>query len=206
MPVTFLVRCPDLFSISVVKLTPLQSVPYDGPLSRELLVFNSFQKTLMRTLRALVESTTVHMLLRGDARRNREDWLDITMSLPFGFDTNTVMGIIVKIYCDIVHSQEQDENPPPHDQSIADAINILQDALGTCIRDVRAEVQRAFRFWDGVSSTIASFTDTQKKLSTWIRLLQVCLSVKVLKDEKAIAPELAAQFEEADAWLRSYRN
>jgi hypothetical protein len=51
-----------------------------GPLSRELLVFNSFVRALGKSLRQLFEATTVHILLSGDARRNRDDFLDIILS------------------------------------------------------------------------------------------------------------------------------
>jgi hypothetical protein len=57
-----------------------QSQQWTGPLSRELLVFNSFVRSLSRSLRHLFEAVCEHLLLRGDARRAREDFIDIALS------------------------------------------------------------------------------------------------------------------------------
>jgi hypothetical protein len=61
----------------------VQPAPWSAPLSRELLVFNSFVRSLTRALRTLLEVTSLNMLLRNDARRARDDLLDIALSLPF---------------------------------------------------------------------------------------------------------------------------
>jgi hypothetical protein len=37
------------------------------------------------------------MLLRGDAKRNRDDLLDIALSLPFQGEVNTGFGILAKV-------------------------------------------------------------------------------------------------------------
>lgn len=130
----------------------IQSQAWDGPLSRELLVFNSFVKTLTRSLRTLIEATVVHLLLRGDAKRDRSDWLDIAGMLPFSFESNTIMGIIFKGYCDAVHymTNEGFDASTVKEQ----AVSALQDAFGSGIRDIKGEVQRAFRFWDAVRSAL----------------------------------------------------
>lgn len=57
-----------------------QPQQWAGPLSRELLVFNSFVKALSKSLRQLFEAATIHILLSGDARRNRDDFLDLILS------------------------------------------------------------------------------------------------------------------------------
>lgn len=57
-----------------------QAQQWSGPLSRELLVFNSFVRALSRSLRQLFEAICVHMLLRGEAKRNRDDYVDIALS------------------------------------------------------------------------------------------------------------------------------
>lgn len=85
--------------LSIVPLT-FKAEAWTGPVSRSLLVFNSFLRCLSRSLRALLEATTVNLLLKGDARRSREDYLEITLSLPFSRDTNTGMGVVWKGWCD----------------------------------------------------------------------------------------------------------
>jgi hypothetical protein len=76
---------------------PYQAQPWDAPLSRELLAFNSFHRALSRSLRILVEATALNLLLRGDASRGREDLLDIAMALPFQNESNTGFGILAKV-------------------------------------------------------------------------------------------------------------
>lgn len=119
-------------------------------------MFNSFVKTLTRSLRTLIESTVVQLLLRGDAKRDRTDWLDIAGMLPFSFESNTVMGVIFKAYCDAVDSMMTEGQDAAE---IKDSVvSALQDAFGSSIRDVKGEVQRAFRFWDAVSSFFFSLS------------------------------------------------
>ncbi len=57
-------------------------------------MFNSFVRSLSRALRTLVEVTTLNMLLRSDARRERDDLLDIALSLPFQGEVNTGFGVL----------------------------------------------------------------------------------------------------------------
>lgn len=87
----------------VLSIVPLnfKKESWTGPVSRSLLVFNSFLKTLSRSLRFLLESTSINMFLKNDAnKKNREDFLEISLSLPFKSDINTGMGILWKGWCD----------------------------------------------------------------------------------------------------------
>lgn len=59
----------------------VQPEQWTGPLSRELLVFNSFVKSTTKALRQLLEALNVHILLSGDARRMRDDYLDMCISM-----------------------------------------------------------------------------------------------------------------------------
>lgn len=99
-------------------------------------------------MRALIESVLTHLLLRGDAVRKREDFIELSASLPFYTDPSTVMGIVVKGYCDAVHYMGSEGNSG--EQMKQDVIDAMQQAFGSGIRDVKAEVVRSFRFWDCV--------------------------------------------------------
>jgi len=63
-------------------------------------VFNSFVRSLTRALRTLLETTTLNMLLRNDCKKNRDDLLDIGLSLPFQGEVNTGFGVLAKVYLD----------------------------------------------------------------------------------------------------------
>jgi len=102
-----------------------------------------------------MEATTAHMLLRSDARRSREDYLDIALSLPFQNDTNTGMGIVVKGYCDAVYvmsAQVDGGMTGEQGKEIKEAaVELLETPFGTSVKNVKGELERGFRFWDTVS-------------------------------------------------------
>ncbi|RYE45556.1 MAG: hypothetical protein EOP48_22100 [Sphingobacteriales bacterium] len=50
-----------------------QPQQYAGPLSRELLVFNSFARSIQRCSRQLMEVISTHMFLTGAVKRQREN-------------------------------------------------------------------------------------------------------------------------------------
>ena len=136
----------------------LQPQQWSGPLSRELLVFNAFVKSLTRALRTLLEVTSVNTLLRGDAKRHRDDLLDIALSLPFQTDVNTGFGILAKVYLDaLTHINNRQRVRDPNAEGVKEA---KQLALDICeetfpgIKYPKAEVERGFRFWDCVSNTL----------------------------------------------------
>ena len=57
-----------------------KKIGYTGPLSRNLLAFNGFSRTLTRELRNFTEMTLVHMLMEGDVDRDsskRGDWAEL---------------------------------------------------------------------------------------------------------------------------------
>lgn len=162
----------------VLSIVPLnfKSESWTGPVSRSLLVFNSFLKTLSRSLRSLLEATTVNMLLKGDARRSREDYLEISLSLPFKSDTNTGMGILWKGWCDACshigsqmglgtredlggfasHAVQGQEPAPMSEEKkqsleeVKAAVSGMLDGAFGNVRDVRHELARGVRFWDVV--------------------------------------------------------
>ncbi|CAO1628748.1 unnamed protein product [Parajaminaea phylloscopi] len=172
-----------------MSLLPMQYKPeaWTAPVSRELLVFNSFVKSLGRSMRYLVETIASTMLLRSDARRARDDYLDIALSLPFQSDTNTGLGVVFKCYIEAFiafHSR-----PPTEDEmGSADAIesknSVLEmlDSTFANVRNVKGEIQRGFRYWE-------------------------CLMVAVrqLSETESVAKDVAKDFEAADKWLRPFR-
>ena len=133
-------------------VTDMQAQAWSAPLSRELLVFNSFVRSLTRALRTLLEVTTLNMLLRNDARRGRDDLLDITISLPFQAEVNTGFGVLAKVYLDtLTHLNNQTRVRDPNAEGVKEC---KQMALEICeetfpgVKQPQQEVERGFRFWD----------------------------------------------------------
>jgi hypothetical protein len=146
----------------------VQQSGWKGPISAELLAFNSFVRALSRSLRTLLEATAFNLLLRGDARRAREDYLEIAISLPFHYDANVGMGVMCKAYCDLIYTLALKRNldkdvlgteqwTQAKEQAAAmlgpgDGEGFFQD-----VRNVRAELERGFRFWDVVRAILTFF-------------------------------------------------
>jgi hypothetical protein len=121
-------------------------------------VFNSFVRSLTRALRTLLEVTTLNMLLRADARRARDDFLDIALSLPFQNEVNTGFGVLAKVYLDaLTHLNGRQRVRDPNAEGVNEAKGI---ALEICeetfpgVKYPKLEVERGFRFWDVVSALI----------------------------------------------------
>jgi hypothetical protein len=92
-------------------------------------------RSLTRALRTLLEVASLNMLLRNDARRARDDLLDIALSLPFqtevlfqkrylcvrsltlALQVNTGFGVLGKVYLDALthinnRTRVRDPNAP----------------------------------------------------------------------------------------------
>ncbi|GAA5912613.1 hypothetical protein JCM8208_004791 [Rhodotorula glutinis] len=194
-----------LLVMRVLSIVPLVFTPgaWNGPLSRELLVFNSFLRATSRSMRNLLEAIAVNCLLRGDAQRSYADYLGVAFSLPFQADTNTGMGILFKAFGDTVchmaggieivaktanasggaGSAATKEEREAIQQAKDQVLGLLQDAFPN-VKNVRAELERGFRFWN-----------------------LIMLAVRSLRQSAtgpAIAPELADSFEAADQWLQPF--
>lgn len=132
-----------------------QAQSWSAPISRELLVFNSFVRSLTRALRTLLEVTTLNMFLRADAKKSRDDYLDITLSLPFQSEVNTGFGVLAKVYLDaLTHFNNGNRVRDANAEGVREAKNM---ALEVCeenfsgVKNPKSEVERGFRFWDVVS-------------------------------------------------------
>ncbi|KAI5985914.1 XPG I-region protein, partial [Pisolithus orientalis] len=146
-----------LLVMRVLSIVPLnfKPQPWSAPLSRELLVFNSFVRSLIRALRTLLEMTTLNMLLRQEARKARDDLLDIAISLPFQNEVNTGFGVLAKVYLDaLTHLNNQTRVQDPMAEGVQEykqvALDICEDTFPG-VKSPKSEVERGFRFWDVVS-------------------------------------------------------
>jgi Temperature dependent protein affecting M2 dsRNA replication len=99
--------------------------------------------------------TTLNMLLRSDARRARDDLLDIALSLPFQGEVNTGFGVLAKVYLDaLTHLNNQQRVRDPNAEGVREAkamaLEICEETFPG-VKSPRMEVERGFRFWDVVS-------------------------------------------------------
>lgn len=95
------------------------------------------------------------MLLRNDARRGRDDFLDIALSLPFQTEVNTGFGVLAKVYLDaLTHinngTRVRDPNAPGVNVAKEMALDLCEETFPG-VKNPKSEVERGFRFWDVVS-------------------------------------------------------
>lgn len=83
-------------------IAKLQHKPigYSGPLSRQLLCYRSLVSEVRSTLRNLIEVILAGLFLNGDADRDRTDWTEMSVKLPFINDNDCGLGIAVRTYLD----------------------------------------------------------------------------------------------------------
>nr|XP_019008239.1 XPG domain-containing protein [Kwoniella pini CBS 10737]OCF47020.1 XPG domain-containing protein [Kwoniella pini CBS 10737] len=188
--ILLIMRC---ISILPLIFRPQQWV---GPLSRELLVFNSFVRALSKSLRHLCEAVSVHILLSGGARRNREDHQDFMLSLPFQSEVNTGFGILTKTYLDATtyHYEdtitEADANTEKAIQAKKDALSFVEQSFSS-VKLPLQEVERGFRFWDSIMAAIRSLDKEQGPTPSLA--------------QKVVGKDVIEQFEKADKWLKPMR-
>nr|ODN90857.1 XPG domain-containing protein [Cryptococcus depauperatus CBS 7855] len=189
--VRLIMRC---ISVLPLMLRPQQWI---GPLSQELLAFNSFVRALSKSLRQLFEAVSVHLLLSGDGRRNRDDYSDIMLSLPFQTDVSTGFGILIKTYLDATtyHNEGESINMDNYRsekvvKAKKDAISFVEDNL-TSIRNPVQELSRGFRFWDTIMVAIRSLEEEQGPNPKF--------------QHTVVGKDVIDQFVRADEWLKPMR-
>lgn len=163
-----------------------RNMAWKAPLSRELIQFNSFLKILTKSLRMLIEVIASNLLLKGPGyvKRNRDDYLDISLSLPFQNLTSTGLGIVIKCYLEAFLTFNNGLVAPgtQADEDVVEAREAVLSMLEVTfanVKDIKAEVARGLRFWNAVVK-----------------------AVLVLQSESSISPDLVQQFTQADEWLQ----
>ncbi|KAJ9352489.1 hypothetical protein DTO280E4_7828 [Paecilomyces variotii] len=88
-----------------------KSIGYSGPLSRQLLYYRSLISAVRETLRDLIEVVLAGLLLSGDADRDRKDWTEMSVKLPFIDDNDCGLGIAVRTYLDDLPHHPEPTSP-----------------------------------------------------------------------------------------------
>ncbi|CAE6428062.1 unnamed protein product [Rhizoctonia solani] len=133
-----------LLIMRVLSIVPLSCLPqpWSGPLSRELLVFNSFLRSLSKALRTLVETVA---LLYDEVVQ----------------EVNTGYGILAKVYLDALVAINGGPVKSRDDEGVQDAkdgaMELVEETF-TGVKYPRSEVERGFRFWDAALATIRNLS------------------------------------------------
>ncbi|KAI9838145.1 MAG: hypothetical protein M1837_002640 [Sclerophora amabilis] len=143
-------NCLLLSRIACLGKLSHRSAGYAGPLSRNLLGFNSFISAVRNSLHDLAEITLTNLLLNGDADRNRDDWTDLGLELPFLDDHDYGLGIAVKMYLDEVAQYSSDNSTPASEGVRKEMKERGNRDWFPQVENLEGDLDRAFRLFDAI--------------------------------------------------------
>ncbi|PYI11108.1 hypothetical protein BO78DRAFT_162035 [Aspergillus sclerotiicarbonarius CBS 121057] len=125
-----------------------KNIGYSGPLSRQLLCYRSLISEVRSTLRNLIEVVLAGLLLSGDADRERNDWGELSIKLPFIDDNDCGLGIAVRTYLDDLPLQANPTSPEARAEVKSKGKDWFQHS-----DSFTGNLDMAFKLWDAVSPT-----------------------------------------------------
>ncbi|KAL8694482.1 MAG: hypothetical protein Q9218_000895 [Villophora microphyllina] len=131
---------------------------YSGPLSRHLLAYYSMISAVQAILRDLVEMSVVTMFLEGYVDRERDDWMDIALALPFFTEDSCALGVVTLTYLDNLCSR----GDPTSEIAREETKDRSQGWAEYC--DFDASQKKAFRLWDAVYQGVRLATIEGEKI------------------------------------------
>ncbi|KAI3300683.1 hypothetical protein DTO002I6_1406 [Penicillium roqueforti] len=139
-----------------------KSIGYSGPLSRQLLCYRSLISAVRSALRNLIEVVLAGLLLSGDADRDRNDWTDMAIKLPFIDDNDCGLGIAVRTYLDDLPLQANPTSPEARADVKAKGKEWFQHS-----ESFIGNLDLAFKLWDAVYVGTQSTGKEFKEAELW---------------------------------------
>ncbi|CAO3649485.1 unnamed protein product [Cunninghamella echinulata] len=136
----------------VLSLLPMEfkNTPWSGPIHRDILVFNGFVRALTRSYRNLSEMLTLSFFLNDLVKKERNDYHDIIISLPYLNDTNVALGIVANHYLKQVLENDT-----------AKALSSTESSFPTC-SNLKSDLQKGVTFWNGLIAGVKVLKDAKK--------------------------------------------
>ncbi|KAF9881057.1 putative XPG domain-containing protein [Colletotrichum karsti] len=120
---------------------------YTGPLNKNLLLFRSLSNAVREADRDLVEAIVASMFLYAQSKRDRDDYLEISTTLPFLYTPDIALGIAVKTFMDEIPAGESKEK---RQARLAD----FSEKFFPYATNFRDDVQLAFAFFDAINKGV----------------------------------------------------
>ncbi|KAJ6139665.1 XPG N-terminal [Penicillium samsonianum] len=139
-----------------------KSIGYSGPLSRQLLCYRSLISEVRSALRNLIEVVLAGLLLSGDADRDRNDWTEMAIKLPFIDDNDCGLGIAVRTYLDDLPLQANPTSPEARADVKAKGKEWFQHS-----ESFIGNLDLAFKLWDAVYAGTQSTSKEFKEAKFW---------------------------------------
>ncbi|KAJ5101805.1 hypothetical protein NUU61_004027 [Penicillium alfredii] len=139
-----------------------KSIGYSGPLSRQLLCYRSLISEVRSALRNLIEVVLTSLLLSGDADRDRNDWTEMGVKLPFIDDNDCGLGIAVRTYLDDLPLQANPTSPEARTEVKAKGKEWFQHS-----ESFTGNLDQAFKLWDAVYKSTQNAGQEFKEAKLW---------------------------------------
>ncbi|KAJ5107072.1 XPG N-terminal [Penicillium angulare] len=139
-----------------------KSIGYSGPLSRQLLCYRSLISEVRSALRNLVEVVLTGLLLSGDADRERKDWTEMSIKLPFIDDNDCGLGIAVRTYLDDLPLQADPTSPDARAEVKSKGKEWFQHS-----ESFTGNLDHAFKLWDAVYKGTQTAGNDLKDTKLW---------------------------------------
>ncbi|KAL8683777.1 MAG: hypothetical protein Q9186_000263 [Xanthomendoza sp. 1 TL-2023] len=137
---------------------------YSGPLSRHLLAYHSIKSAVQGSMRDMLEMCMVTMFLEGCVNREREDWMDIALTLPLFEEDSCALGVLMLNYLDELFIREDPTAEATREECTARSQGWFQHT------DVEASQQCAYQLWDAVFKGVKMAKDCGediKEIQMW---------------------------------------
>ncbi|EAW17575.1 MKT1 family protein [Aspergillus fischeri NRRL 181] len=139
-----------------------KNIGYSGPLSRQLLCYRSLISEVRSTLRNLIEVVLASLLLSGDASRDRNDWTEMSIKLPFIDDNDCGLGIAVRTYLDDLPLQADSTSPEARLDVKSKGKDWFQHS-----DSFTSNLEKAFKLWDSVYKGTQNASKEFKEVQLW---------------------------------------
>ncbi|OJJ50972.1 hypothetical protein ASPZODRAFT_300652 [Penicilliopsis zonata CBS 506.65] len=139
-----------------------KSIGYSGPLSRQLLCYRSLVSEVRSALRDLIEVVLAGMLLSGDVDRDRKDWAELSVKLPFIDDNDCGLGIAVRTYLDDLPAQGELTLPEARAEVKSKGKDWFQHS-----DSFTGNLDKAFKLWDAVYKATQNAGKEFKEAKQW---------------------------------------
>lgn len=132
-----------------------RAIGFTGPLSRHLLGYHSIISAVSSSLRDLAEVSLTTLLLNGDAERDRSDYTDLGIKLPFLLPNDCALGIAVKSYLDELHVQPE---PTNQEARVNTKLRAARDWFPESV-DLAGDLDTAWKLWEAVYTGVKVAAD-----------------------------------------------
>ncbi|KAE9968528.1 hypothetical protein EG328_007520 [Venturia inaequalis] len=138
-----------------------QAIGYTGPLSRNMLAYNSLVTAVRTGLRDMSEACVTAMLLDGQVSRKSCDLTELGLDLPFLINNDCVLSVVALSHFGEMSTLEQ----PISYETVNERVKYENDVLFKYAEDYPKQIRKILVLWDAIYKGVTVMPDTFKHKS-----------------------------------------